>query len=425
MIRSIFTNFSVRLAVAVINFVMLLLTTHYLGKDIRGEIATIQLGINIIHMVSELTGGPSLIYLVPRTRLPLLLFAGTAWSFISTAGIGAVLIAFDLIPGKYTVEVLIFALLISLHSVNQSTLLGQQRIRLFNFLHLSQGIIQLATMIVCLFVFDLKEAWPFLYASITGYGIIYFAGLILVNRNPPPPHIAEEKPRIWLLFRNGFFTQAASLVFMISLRENYYVLKNLTPDENYGAVGIYSTALSLGEALLLFSTSVAAVTLSRVANTESYATIRATVMRLSKLTIVVTALAAIFFALLPDTFYAWLLGKDFHTVGNVFNAIAPGIVLISFGTIYGHYFSGTGKHYMNFISGLCALIAAFLFSAPLIARYNVIGAGWAATIAYTTTALVIFLLFMLSGKRGEWKLLLPSSEDFLFISNFLRRSPVK
>lgn len=416
MIRNILTNFSARLGLAALNFFMLLLTTHYLGKDIRGEIATIQLGITIIHLISDLAGGPSLVYLVPRTGLRKLLLIGSAWSIFCSIAIGLILIQMDLLPAKYTIEILAMAVLVSLHSLNQNALIGQERIRIFNILHISLGMVQFGIMSLCIFVLHMHESWPFLYASIAGYGISYLAGLYLVTRNAPQPQIDETRPVLLLLFTNGFFTQAASISFQLSLRENYFTLKKMLGD---GAVGIFSTALSLGEAILLFSSSVAAVTLARVANRGNHTVERPTIIRLSKISILLTGFGLLFFILLPNEFYTWLLGKDFSQVKESFITLAPGILLVSFGTVYSHYFSGAGKHYLNFISGCFGLVVALIVAKPLISKYVIPGAGWSATLAYATIAIFIFTIFMLVGKdrKADLKTLLPSRDDFAFIRN--------
>ena len=114
MIRSVLTNFSARLGGAVLSFLMLLLTTRYLGKDVRGEIAAIQLAISIVQLVSDLAGSSSMVYLVPRTSLTKLLLAGSAWAVFSAATIGLSLVHFfDVIPANYNYATLLIALLIA------------------------------------------------------------------------------------------------------------------------------------------------------------------------------------------------------------------------------------------------------------------------------------------------------------------------
>jgi O-antigen/teichoic acid export membrane protein len=422
MIRNILTNFSARLGVAAINFIMLLLTTHLLGVKVRGEIATLQLGINIIHLVGELAGGPSLIYLVPRTSRRMLYLLCSAWGIGSALLIGMLLIALDLLPAAYTAEILIIAILISLHSLNQNMLLGQERIRLFNYLHFSQGILQLIVMVACILLFGQEGAWPFIYANIAGYGICCIAGFWLANRKAPQPHLIEKKPILLVLFRNGIFTQAASLGFMLSLRWSYYLLEKLPEGES--AVGIYSTALSLGEAILLLASSAAAVTLARVSNRGDHTAERSTVLRLSKFCFALTAMAIVVFLLLPADFYTWLIGKDFSQIKDVFVPIAPGILLVSFGTVYGHYFSGAGKHYINFLSSLVSLTLVAIFVPVLIRAEGMMGAGWSATIAYGSISVFVFAVFMLIGSnKKEWKLLLPRRDDLSFLKQSMRKNP--
>lgn len=411
MIRNVVTNFSARLSVAALNFFMLLMTTHVLGASVRGEISIIQLGVTIIHLVSDLAGGPSLTYLTPRTSLRKLLLAGSAWASFTSIGLGVAMLFLDLLPGAYGKEVIVMGLLISLHSLNQNILLGQQRIRAFNILFLLQGVSMFTVMAVCIFA-GLRNAYPYIYAGITAYGVCYIAGLFIVHYNAPAPSIREDRPILFLLFRNGIFAQTASIFMQISIRQSYYLLEK-SPEYGTSAVGIYSTAVSLGEAILLLSASVAAVLMSRVSNQQDPATARAEVLRWSKFSVGLTILACGFFLLLPAEFFTFVIGKEFGPIKTVFMTLTPGIVLVSFGTVFSHYFSGAGKHYMNFISSIFAVIAAFSLTALLIREFGIEGAGWSATIAYGLISIVIFIAFMLVGgnKRSDWKQLLPDAKD--------------
>ena len=231
MIRSIFANFSSRLAVAVMNFAMLLLTTHFLGKETRGAVYIIGLGIAIIHVVSDLANGPSLVYLTPRTRLSRLWITGSIWAFITTALIGTILIYIGNIPSYCGIEVLIVAILISLHSLNQNILLGQQRIKAFNILLFLQGAIQISTMACCIFLFDQKSVYPYIYANMVSLSLCYTIGLILIHKNPPEPKITETRSILLVLFTNGFYTQAASLFLVMCKLKTQTSVKSILPND--------------------------------------------------------------------------------------------------------------------------------------------------------------------------------------------------
>lgn len=422
MIRSIFTNFSARLAVAAMNFIMLLMTTHYLGAQTRGVVSILAIGIGIIHIVSDLAGGPSLVYLTPRTKLRSLIITGSIWAIFTTLLVGYILIYIGNIPNNCGVEALIVAVLISLHSLNQNILLGQERIKAFNILFFVQGVIQIGAMVFCIFVFDQKSVYPYLYSNIVSFSLCYLVGLYLINKNPPQPKIIEKRPILLVLFTNGFYTQAATLCLYLCKLKSPTSIKNILPDGEASA-GIYTTAFALGEAIMIFAASVSAVVLSKVSNQDNHADARSSVFQLSKLSMGLTFLAVVFFLALPSNFYSWLLGKDFSPVKQVFLSISPGIVAISFGTVFAHYFSGAGKHYMNFISGACALLTTYLTTDFLIHKAGMMGAGYASSATYIVLSVVIFTAFMLIGgnTKSDWKQLLPALEDFRSLRNMLKK----
>ncbi len=423
MIRTILANFSARLSMQVMYFFTLLLTTNNLGREVRGEISIIQLSINMIHLISDIVGGPALVYLVPRAKLSTLLIAGWLWAIFSCAAIGTILIQTELMPELYSREVLFASFLLSLNSINLNILLGQERMKEFNILLFLQGGLMFVTMAASIFILKHDHSIPYLEACYVAYGGCFLVGLYFVLRKKHIPKLTDSRPILYILFANGFFTQIATLAHQLSIRQNYYYLDTMIPD-NKASVGIYSTAISLGEAILLFSASVAAVLMSKVSNEKLIEVSRKQTMRLSKLSLGVTIPGILLFALLPPDFYSWMLGKDFSGVHSSFLTIAPGIILVSFGTVFGHYFSGSGKHYMNFFSGLFGLSITMFTVRQMINVNGVEGAGWSASLAYGGMALFIFAAFMVTGRNnsGEWKELLPNKSDFTALKNIFQSS---
>ncbi|MDQ3110583.1 MAG: polysaccharide biosynthesis C-terminal domain-containing protein [Bacteroidota bacterium] len=421
MIRSILNNFSARLAVAVLNFVMLLLFTHYLGKAVYGQISIIALYLTIIHIISDLAGGPSLVYLTPRAKFSSLLIAGTTWSIFNAIGLGSLLIYLGVYPALFGKELLAIGLLVSLHSVNQNMLLGQQRIKAFNLLFLLQGILQIIS--VCFFLFATHKADPytFIYASMISNGICYLAGLFLVCQKTPAQKIKETRPILLVLFSNGFYTQAASIFIILCKTICINNLEKL-PEGN-GAVGIFSSAFSLAGAILLFGASVSSVVMAKVANHENHTETRTIVFKLAKLSLLLTSFAVGLFLLLPAGFYTWLLGKDFSPVKSVFIPMAPGIIFLSLGTVFSHYFSGAGKHVMNFISGGITLLITWIVTHFLIVNYGIMGAGISTSVTYIVMSVFIMGAFIFVGKNpaADLKLLLPAKGDLTALKNIFKK----
>jgi O-antigen/teichoic acid export membrane protein len=413
MIRSIFINFSARLAMQILYFCTLLLTTHFLGSEIRGEISLIQIAINLIHLVSDIVGGPALVYMAPRAKLKTLLVTGWMWA-IGTSGITwGILIWRNAIPEGYEIPVLISSLLLSLSSISMNILLGQERLKAYNTLLYLQGFLMLGTMTASIFLLHHAQATPYLDATYIAYGGCALIGLYLVLKHNHVPALTDKRNVLRVLFTTGIFTQLATLAFQLSIRYNYYVLDEHIGD-NRASVGIYSTAVSLGEAILLFAASVAAVLASRISNERLAEVSRKHTLQLSKLSLGITLPAVLLFGLMPQTFYTWLLGPSFGTVRDSFLSITPGILLLSFGTVFGHFFSGSGKPYMNFMSGTFALILTLISAQYFVVHYGIIGAGWSASIAYGGLSVFIFTMFMLTGRnaKAEFRELIPTRSDF-------------
>lgn len=422
MIRSIFVNFSARLTMQVMYFCTLLLTTHFLGKDVRGEISIIQLSINMIHLVSDIVGGPSLVYLVPRAKRSTVVITGWSWAAGSSVITWSVLCWLNAIPSGYAFPVLIAAFLLSLNSINMNILLGQERIRQYNILLYLQGLLMFCTMAGSIFLLGHKHSVPYLDACYVAYAGCFLLGLYYVLTHEHHPKLGDNRNVYRVMFTTGLFTQLATLSFQLSIRFNYYKIDQYIHDD-HGTVGIYSTAVSLAEAILLFSASVAAVLMSRISNEKLSEYTRRKTLQLSKLSAGVTIPGILIFVLLPAGFYSVLLGKDFSPVRDSFITLIPGVISISFGTVFGHYFSGIGKHYMNFFSASFALLITLLTGNWLISRYGILGAGWSASIAYGSLSVFIFTMFMLVGRnaKNEWRELIPTRNDLLSLKEIFSR----
>ncbi|MGL5889159.1 MAG: lipopolysaccharide biosynthesis protein, partial [Bacteroidia bacterium] len=232
MIRNILVTFSARIAVAAANFIVLLCTTHELGADVRGKISMIQLGIQLIHLISDMAGGPSMVYLVPRSQLRKLVISATVWAVFSAAVVGSLLLYFGQIPQAYGADILGIGLLVSLSAVFQNILLGQERIRDYNMLLLTQGALLIGGVVFSLYAAGVHSEKVFVYGSYLSWSVVAVAAAYLVLSRKHEAKQHESRPMLMVLFANGFFTQAATLTHQLSIRENYFRLEKLSSEND-------------------------------------------------------------------------------------------------------------------------------------------------------------------------------------------------
>jgi O-antigen/teichoic acid export membrane protein len=190
--------------------------------------------------------------------------------------------------------------------------------------------------------------------------------------NLPNDKDKEYKPVLKDLFKYGFLNQTGHFVQFFNLRLSYYLLDSYI---GRGQVGVFSRSVSLAEAIWIISNSIALVQYARIANTDDREYSQKLTLDLSKICLLISAVAVVVLCLLPPQFYVFVFGKDFGEMASLIRILAPGILLYCIFLILGHYYSGTGRYQMNTFAALCGLVVTFVFGFTLIPKYGVTGAA--------------------------------------------------
>ena len=194
-----------------------------------------------------------------------------------------------------------------------------------------------------------------------------------------------------------------------NLRLSYYLLDKYI---SVGRVGVFSNALSLAEAIWIISNSIALVQYARIANADDRAYAQKLTLDLSKICLLISALAVIVLCLLPSAVYTFVFGPEFGEMAGLIRILAPGILLYCIFLILGHYYSGTGRYQMNTFAALCGLVVTFVCGFTLIPRYDVTGAAITSAVSYTVNAVFLLVFFV---KESHFK-----GRDFLLTKSEIR-----
>jgi O-antigen/teichoic acid export membrane protein len=222
------------------------------------------------------------------------------------------------------------------------------------------------------------------------------------------------------LLRFGVLNQLAHVFQIVSFRMSFYWLEDLYSTSE---VGVYSNGTSLAESIWLVGRSINLVQYARIANTDDKQYAQQLTVLLTKATIVISLLLLGVLVLLPPAFFVFIFGEGFREVSYVIRSLAPGILFFNVALIVEHYFSGTGKYYINTIASLIGLIVAIVFFSILIPKYGTIGAGAATSISYLVTAVVVMLYFVNESKMKWWGLMPKKSDVSYFIKEFKKVLP--
>lgn len=132
MFRAIANTVFTRFFFAIVNFVVVIGTARFLGAEVRGVISLIGVGTSVLHVLSNLVGGTSLVYFGARQNKRELLYISYVWCIISSV-IGTFLLSiFNVIPKEHLFDVFFLGVLLCLGSINQQLLLADKKILGYN-----------------------------------------------------------------------------------------------------------------------------------------------------------------------------------------------------------------------------------------------------------------------------------------------------
>jgi O-antigen/teichoic acid export membrane protein len=405
MFKNIIQSLFAKGLVAVMNFAILIVSSHYLGVSSRGEIAVLILNISIIQIVNEIFTGYTLVYFIPRYNLKKIYLAGIAYTLIACSITNSIFYFFGKHIRNYELLSYLISFMVIINTFNCVIILGKEKIASYNLLNVIQPFLLLLGMIYMTYVkriFTLDAfVWPLLFSFIIAFIISFSVVLKLIATNK-----TEKSFSLKPILTNGVLCQLAVLMHIACNRYSYYLL------ETTADVGLYSSASSLIESVLIISNGIAPVLLSKVANDGDSERSRRMTLSLAKASFILSVFCVLIVALIPNAFFVFLLGKGFENAKSIMMMYSPGILMLSFAGIISHYFSATGKLKVILLCNGLGFVTAMILAHLLIKKYSYTGAAISADISYSVLTIGLCVAFFITNKL-KGKELFSLREDYL------------
>lgn len=424
MIKKIFGTFGTRLLNAIVGFVTLWFGTNFLGREAWGIGATVLVDVSLLLIAVELLSGSGLIYFTPRKPFSVIYKLSHIWIFLVVGTISLIFLALyslcpniyhGFVPEGYGIHIIIMVLLYSFHNFNMNVLLGKERVGAQNILFIIQFMTQMISMIIYIFVLNIRNADAFIYSLITGYATVNVVGFLCILKylkNTEPKVNDEQKESLLNVAREmlnfGSMIQLSTLVTMVNRRISYIVIKNVFGD---GEVGVYTSGTQVSEATKLIGHSIALVQFSSISNMDDDKKAAAITVTFLKLACVLTALCMFVICLIPKSVFAWIFSEEFAGIKDVLLTLSPGMVFLAADMVFSHYYSGINKPKYNLYGTLVGLAITIPSISILIPMYGIIGAGISVSLTYFGTILYQWIIFKkINGTKT--KELIPTLNDF-------------
>lgn len=417
MLRKIIGTTGTRVFTSVVALLVLVINSNYLGSEGVGTIGLIIFSILLVIMVSNFVGGSALVYLAPRHLAMNLLLPSYVWAMLMAVACTLALHLFDLLPAGFFIHILLISLIEALTSANLNMLVGKERIKPYNIIAMFQYIALLLVVILFYMLLGQAEVMSYVWAMYISVGLAMIMSFVAVSRYFGEFRIAETGASVRAMFRFGSYVQTAGLLHLLNLRLSYFFIDSWV---GRSALGVFDVNSKINDGIWLPGRSIALVQYSAISNSDDPEYARSLSLSLWKVLIMVTMAMTLVFALLPAGFYTMIFGKEFSEVKRVLLLMIPGVLAMASNTIFSHYFSGRGKHYMNTIGSGLGLLLTVAFGVWLIPSYGIVGAALTASISYVLVSIYsMFFFFRISGAGGRE--LLPSRNDLREAVKLFRR----
>lgn len=397
MVRKILGNFGVRLLSAIMNLMIAIVVSQYIGATGKGEQSLVLTMIAIVTIFDNMVGGASIVYLTNKLRIRELFFSAYLWTILVSVASYFILLYVELVPTKFILSVLVLSAISSIVSIHSSILLGKENLKSFNFLSF---LVPLLTLSALLLQFTLnwnRTAEAYVYALYLAYGVTLLISILLIASHVRKDSVFQLSST-WSTFKSlfyyGFQNQLAHVFQLLSFRISYFFLER---DCGEAEVGIYSNAVSVIESIWMISTSISLWQYAKISNSTDVNYTKNITEQLTKYGLLTAFVALTVLLFIPSEFYSWLFGKEFHGLNELMFYLAPGIWVFNYALIIGHYFSGHGKYYVNAIASGIGLVITCLAAYYFIPTLKIQGAAITASLSYFVTSLVVILYFRKEG----------------------------
>lgn len=432
MLKKIFGTFGTRVLNAICNFVTLWFGTHYLGAEAWGIGGIVLLDVSLLLIGVEFLAGSGLIYFTPRKSYRTLFKISYIWSALIVAFYALLMYLFSFIPESfghhfakffgegaefvpegYHGMVLLLVFVYSLHNFNLTTMLGKERVGTNNILFIIQFMTQMCSMLVYIFVFDIRDANAFVYSFLTGYIVSYICGLTQIWTYLKDPVEDSLWDTIKEMFKFGTIIQLSTLVTMLNRRLSFLIIKGFWGDAK---VGVYSAASQVSEAPKMIGQSIAMVQFSKISNLTDNDLAAKITVQLLKIATILTAICIFIVCVIPTSVYSWLFTSNFAEMRVVMIALGPGVVFMAANMVFSHYFSGMNMPKHNLYGALVGLAVTIPSLYLLIPPLGMVGAGISASL--TNLAIIVYqwVIFKKINKISAKELLVTKEDVKLLVS---------
>lgn len=417
--QNILMSGSFRIIVMVISFVTSIISTRYLGVELKGKFSYLFTMSGFIWMFLDFGLYRSFPYLVRKFPDKLAnLYQWTMLQFfanlalLTVVGISLTQFISSLMGFSFNLMyIILFVLLIAFSQLGmqlQSLYLGLNKIWNHSLAQLLNSLTMLLLVLAgFIFLNQVDRLAYILVATIIASAcvILYY----ILNHNWEPIYRKIDFRFIGKSYTSGFRVFLSTIFITLLIRFDIIIIKHFL---GFKEVGIYSIGAHIIDLLQIASNVVGGLLLVKLSDSlddiEKWK-----IMKKLLMTFFVLLFAAnLGFLIFGKFLIATLYGKQFIPVYFVYLWLIPSSFGLSFGSLFNMYLNSKGFPVISIILPAISLIVNILLNFLFIPHMGIYGSALATSIAYLLWFVMIIMYEQHCSNNQMFKHLIPNREDW-------------
>jgi O-antigen/teichoic acid export membrane protein len=383
--------------IALISIAIVASITQFWGAEGKGHQAIFIANLSLITIVTNVFTNSSISYFVRKVGASKLFAQAFIWTFIiSSLG---VLISHHIDKTSYSFFLLIACLLTGYITFHNALYIGMQKIKYFNLLTILQPLFLLLFMFLFYKTIN-KGYFDYFYAYIFSLITVIVIAHFFTKKTAGKIKFQLDFSVTKQTFNYGFLNELSGFFQFFVTRLSFYFIVYYLGEIS---LGVFSVGVSISESIWIISRSISLVQYSNIIKEGNTQNARKGVITTSLFSIVFTLFCIVIILLLPKSVFCYVFGNEFSEVKQIILLISPGILFVSFSTIYGHYFAAIGKMKILVFKSIIGALLTFILLLFLISKWEMNGACITNSIVhFVSSAIIVTYFFMMNDKAKSF-----------------------
>lgn len=379
----------VKVAILLLNFIIVVFTTRLWGAEGRGIIALFTADLGLIAIFSNIFTSSSVSYFLSKVGVSKL--ASQAYLWVAAAS-GIVAVVLSLIGNfSLTLPLFIVSVLLGFITFHSSLFIGSQKIPYYNLITFLQPFFLLLFMLAFYFMNNDLGYYSYFYGQIVSLCITFIISKIITRKVLGKAKFDLNKESFKQSFNFGWKVELSNLLQFLNYRLSFYLLEYFS---DVSSVGIFSVGVTISEAIWVFSKSISLVQYSNVIKQGNTPNSRKETVTVSKYSFYASLVCLIIIFIIPKSIFGLIFGDEFVDVKQIILILSPGILAIAVSNVFGNYFSAIGKLKILILKSTIGLVATILLSIILIPKLHIEGACIVNSASYIISSLILFWYYV-------------------------------